>query len=56
MYKLTIKNAGQYSGFELHFRELYEAANFVTNVTNILPDNAAIEYHIEPVKAEGAEQ
>ena len=55
MYKLTIKNAGQYSGFDLTFRELYEAANFVTNVTNILPDNVAIEYHIVPVKEEGAQ-
>lgn len=55
MYKLTINNAGQYSGFELHFRELYEAANFVTNLTNILPDNVAIEYHILTVKEEGAQ-
>ena len=53
MYKVTINNAGQYSGFELTFRELYEAANFVTNLTNVLPGNAAIEYHIVPVKEEG---
>lgn len=56
MYKVIVRNTGQFSGFELHFRELYEAANFVTNVTNILPANAELEYHIEPVKDEGAEQ
>lgn len=55
MYKVTIKNPDQYSGFELRFRELYEAANFVTNVTNILPDNAKLEFHIEPVQ-EGEDQ
>ena len=56
MYKVTIKNPDQYSGFELTVRELYEAANFVTNVTNILPGNAELEFHIEPVKEEGAKQ
>lgn len=56
MYKVTIKNPDQYSGFEVKFRELVEAADFVRHVTDYLPDNAEIEYHIEPVKAEGAEQ
>lgn len=56
MYKLTIKNAGQYTGFEVKFRELVEAADFVRHVTDNLPGNAEIECHIEPVKAEGAEQ
>ena len=55
MYKLTIKNAGQYTGFELQYRELIEAANFVADITSLLPGNAELEFHIEPVK-EGADQ
>lgn len=63
MYKLTIKNAGQYSGVELGFSYVAEAANFIRNLAEDFDErgeggieDAKLEFHIEPFKAEGADQ
>lgn len=63
MYKLTVKNAGQYSGIELGFSYVSDAARFIADFSANFGEygegsieDAKLEFHIERFEAEGEDQ
>ena len=56
MYKLTIKNGGEYYGLELPFDTVTEAALVVEEISAHCKPGTPLEYHIVPVKREGEDQ